>query len=106
MRSDGSRFSMARGRFYFVCVWLAYCTIAVLLYRQNAISHLNGALHGWLFGALPILAWVGYWYALGASPYLRPRSLYRHVGLAVLSFAALFFSTWCWMLFALNIYGS
>jgi len=72
MRPDGSRFSMARGRFYFICVWLAYCTVAFLLYRQNAISHLNGALHGWLFGALPLVAWFGYWYALGASPYLRP----------------------------------
>ena len=105
-RADGRHFSMARARVYFVCVWLAYSTAAFLLYRQNAISHLNGALHGWTFGALPLLALAGYWYSLAASSYLRPRSVYRHCGLAVLSLAALFFSTWFWMLFALNIYGS
>jgi hypothetical protein len=53
-----------------------------------------------------LLAWAGYWFALAGSPYLRPRSVYRHLGLIVLSFAGLFFLTWFWMLFALNIYGS
>jgi len=97
---------MARGRAYFIAVWLAYSSISFLVYRWNALSHANGAAFGWFFPALPLLAWAGYWYALGGSPHLRPRSLYRYCGLAVLSFAGLFFSTWFWMLFALNIYGA
>jgi hypothetical protein len=58
------------------------------------------------FYVLPLLSWAGYWFVLAGSPNLRPRSVYRHLGLIVLSFAGLFFSTWFWMLFALNIYGS
>jgi hypothetical protein len=97
---------MAVGRAYFIGVWVTYCGTAFLLYRWNAVAHLNGSLHGWLFIALPLVAWAGYWHALGGSPYLRPRSVFRHCGLAVLSFGALLFSTWFWMLFALNMYGS
>lgn len=103
MRPDGSRFSMARGRLYFIAVWFVYSGAAFLLYRQNAVGH--GAGDGWLFLALPLLAWTGYWFALGASPYLRPRSWFRQCGIAVLSFAGLFFSTWFWLLVAVNTYG-
>jgi hypothetical protein len=65
---------------------------------RDDVSHL-------LFFSLPLLAWAGSWFALVGSPYLRPRSLYRHCGLVVLLFAGVFFSTWFWMLFAVNIYG-
>jgi hypothetical protein len=79
--------------------------VAFLLYRWNAISHQAEVSPHLLFFVLPLLAWAAYWFALVGSPYLRPRSLYRHCGLVVLSFAGVFFSTWFWMLFAVNIYG-
>lgn len=41
---------------------------------RDDVSHL-------LFFSLPLLAWAGSWFALAGSPYLRPRSLYRHSGL-------------------------
>lgn len=101
-----SIFSMAWGRALFVAVWLLYAGIEFLLYRWNALSEPNPVPYQLQFYVLSLLAWAGYWFALAGSPYLRPRSGYRHLGLIVLSFAGLFFSTWFWMLFALNIYGS
>ncbi|MDQ6765774.1 MAG: hypothetical protein M3Z22_06710 [Verrucomicrobiota bacterium] len=105
MNSDGSRFSMAWGRFFFVTVWLLYSATAFALGRLNALGQRHRQLD-LLFMALPILAFVGYWVALFGSPYLRPRSWFTHCGLVVLSFAALFFSTLFWLLFLVNIYGS
>jgi hypothetical protein len=106
MNSHRSIFSMAWGRTLFVGVWLVYSGIEFLLCRWNALSEPNPVPDQLQFYVLPLLAWVGYWFALAGSPYLRPRSVYRHLGLIVLSFAGLFFATWFWMLFALNIYGS
>ena len=97
---------MAWGRMLFVAVWLLYTGIEFLLYRWNALSEPNRVPYQLQFYVLPLLAWAGYWLALACSPYLRPRSIYRQVGLIVLSFGGLFFATWFWMLFALNIYGS
>jgi hypothetical protein len=54
---------------------------------------------------LPSLAWLGYFISFAGSPYLRPRSVYRYVGLAILAVAGVFFSTLFWLLFAVNIYG-
>jgi hypothetical protein len=105
MNVDGSRISMAWGRFCFVGTWLAYSGISFFLYRWAALSHRDISPY-LLFVALPILAWLGYFLALAASPYLRPRSLYRYCGLFVLSFAGVFFSTWFWLFFAVNVYGA
>ena len=105
-RDDGSRFSMAWGRFYFIAVWVVYCIFAFLLARWNATSHQHPRDLRLMFALLAFAAWAGYWLALVGSPYLRPRSVYRHCGLVVLSFAALFFPTWFWLLFAVNIYGA
>jgi hypothetical protein len=106
MNSQRSIFSMAWGRTLFVALWLLYAGVELLLYRWNALSEPNPVPYQLQFYMLPLLAWAGYWFALAGSPYLRPRSVYRHLGLIVLSFAGLFFLTWFWMLFALNIYGS
>jgi len=90
---------------YFIAVWLAYCCGAFAVYRRNALAHFDGGVFSGLLLTLIGLAWLSYWYALRASPYLRPRSVFRECGIAVLSFAALFFSTWLWMFFAVNMYG-
>ena len=105
MNPDGSVFSMTFGRFLFIAVWIAYSALSFFLYRWNAVRH-GSAVSGPVFIVLLCLAFAGYWFALVGSPYLRPRSLYRYCGLLVLSLAGLFFSTWFWMLFALNLYGS
>jgi hypothetical protein len=84
----------------------ALCGYRILLYRWNTLSEPNPVPYQLQFHILPFLTWAGYWFALAGSPYLRPRSVYRHLGLIVLSFAGLFFSRWFWMLFAVNIYGS
>jgi hypothetical protein len=85
MNPDGSLFSMAWGRTLFISIWIAYSTISFLLYRWNALSGGSVVPYQLTFLALPLLAWAGYWLALVASPYLRPRSLYRYCGLFVLS---------------------
>jgi hypothetical protein len=53
-----------------------------------------------------VLTWLGYFISLAASPYLRPRSIYRYIGLSFLACAGVFFSTWLWLLFAVNLYGA
>ena len=110
MHADGSRISMAWGRFYFVAVFVAYCGAEFLLGRWTALSLRYGA-NVWplarpLAISLPLLAWIGYWLALFLSPYLRPRSTYRQCGLLVLAFAGVFFSSWLWMFLLANIYGT
>ena len=105
MNPDGSRFSMAWGRFSFIATWMAYCSICFFLYRSAALTH-RGFSPIMGFVVLPSLAWLGYFISLAGSPYLRPRSVYRYVGLAVLAAAGVFFSTWFWLLFALNMYGA
>src|SRR5438067_5322694 len=106
VHADGSRFSMSLGRFYFVVVCIAYCSLAFLLARWNVISHQQPVDLRLGFALLGLAAWAGYWFALLGSPYLRPRSVYRHIGLFALSFAALVFSTFLWMLVAVNVYGA
>jgi hypothetical protein len=97
---------MPWGRFYFIAVWVIYCTVAFLLARWNVTSHHHPRDLRVVFALLAVAAWAGFWLALAGSPYLRPRSVYRHIGLLFLSFAGLFFSTWLWLLFVLNIYGA
>jgi hypothetical protein len=93
-----SRFSMCLGRLYFAGVWLAYSSLALLLARWNVTFHKQPMDLRLEFTLLGLAAWAGYWFALLGSPYLRPRSVYRHIGLLALSLAALLFSTFygCW----------
>ena len=102
----GSRFSLARGRLYFALVWLGYCSLAFVLAGWNVTSHQQPIDLRLVFAVMALLAWAGYWFALAGSPYLRVRSVYRHIGLALLSFAALCFSTFLWLFLAVNIYGA
>jgi hypothetical protein len=104
-REDGSFFSMAWGRFLFVAVWLVYCAMAFLLAHWNVTAHAHPHDTRLLFSLLAVAAWFGFWFALVGSPYLRPRSPYRHLGLLVLSFAGLFFSSWLWVFVVANTYG-
>jgi hypothetical protein len=105
-QENGSRFSLARGRLYFAAVWVWYCTLAFILAGWNVTSHHQPLDMRLAFAALALAAWAGYWFALTGSPYLRPRSLYRYVGLFFLSFAGLFFSTLIWLFLAVNVYGA
>jgi hypothetical protein len=104
MNPDGSRFSMVWGRFWFVAPWFVYCSVAFFLYRRAALTH-RGFSEIVGFIVLPSLAWLGYFIALAGSPYLRPRSTYRYLGLVVLAIAGVFFSTWLWLVIAVNLYG-
>jgi hypothetical protein len=95
---------MAWGRFCFIATWLAYCCVGFLTYHWAVLTHRGfSPIVGFI--VLPLLAWLGDFFSLAASPYLRPRSLYRYVGLVFLAAAGVFFSTWFWLLFAVNIYG-
>jgi hypothetical protein len=51
-------------------------------------------------------ALAGYAFVLTSSPWLRPRSAFRSFGLVAICFILVFLSTWCYMFFALNTYGS
>jgi hypothetical protein len=79
MIADGSRFSMVRGRLYFIALWLAYFGIALAAAGRHAHSPFENErdFFGGVLLALFGFAWFGYWYILKASPYLRPRSLFR-----------------------------
>ncbi len=98
--------SIAAARWYFIAVWLAYCVAAFLLARHGSLHPEATRWTPRAFAALALAAFAGYWHALAASVYLRPRSLYRHLGLAVLAFAGLFFSTLCWAFFVTGAYGN
>ena len=105
-QTDGSHFSIAKGRLYFGAVWVVYCSLAFLLAGWNVTYHREPKDLTLAFALLALAAWLGFWFALVGSPYLRPRSVYRHIGLLVLSFTALLFSTFIWLFFAVNIYGA
>jgi hypothetical protein len=101
------QFSQRIGRVYFIAVWWAYCAAEFLVMRHG--YHRQWAVPSWFVPlpfAIPVLALGGYWHALAASPYLRPRSLYRHIGIGVLAFAGLFFSTCCWVFLMNAVYGT
>src|SRR6266536_4947621 len=63
-RAEGSRFSIARGRFYFVAVWVGYCSLAFLIARWNVTSHQHPKDLRLVFALLALAAWAGYWFAL------------------------------------------
>jgi tRNA (mo5U34)-methyltransferase len=105
MHAYRTRFSLAQGRLYFVAVWLVYSSLAFLIARWNVTSHQHPKDLRLVFAGLAVAAWAGYWFALVGSPYLRPRSVYRHLGLVFLSLAGVFFSTLLWLLLAVKAYS-
>jgi hypothetical protein len=95
MNVDGSRFSMATGRLWFIATWILYCSVGFWLHRWAALSrHAISPIVG--FVVMPALAWLGYFISLAGSPYLRPRSLYRYIGLVFLALAYSFLHTCGW----------
>jgi hypothetical protein len=90
-----------------VAIFLAHIVAGFLLYRWRVVSDSAITDNDWLVFGLPFwLAFGSYCFVFVASSYLRPRSLYRHIGLVVLSLASAFGSLCIYMLLALNTYGS
>ena len=105
MATAQALFYRGQGRIYFAAVALVYCSLALLLARWNVTAHQQPIDVRFAFALLALAAFGGFWFALAGSAYLQPRSLYRHVGLFVLAFAGVFFSSLLWMFLAVNIYG-
>jgi hypothetical protein len=88
-------------------VFLFHCAIGFVLYRGRAVCRWpicdSDAV---IFAAPLVLAAVAYGAVLFSSPWLRPRSGPRSFALLGISFVLVFLSTWCYMIFALNTYGS
>jgi hypothetical protein len=90
----------------FAVIFVAYVGSASFLHRWLGSSQLSAGRYFFLALGLPfVFAWISYFFVLAASPYLRPRSLWREFGLAVLSFGAAFFSWWCRVAVIGSIYG-
>jgi len=90
-----------------VVVFVLHCLFGFLLYRGRLVSHwpiCNSDL--FVFAAPLVLAMAGYAYVLCSSPWLRPRSALRYFGLSAACLVLAFLSSWCYMVFALNTYGS
>ena len=106
---EASHFSISRtGSGILVgLVFLFHSAIGFVLYRGRAVSHWpicdSDAV---VFAAPFVLAAVAYGAVLFASSWLRPRSGLRSFALLSISFVLAFLSTWCYMIFALNTYGS
>jgi len=88
-------------------VFLLHSVIGFALYRGRAVCHWpicdSDAV---VFAAPLVLAAVAYGAVLFSSSWLRPRSGQRSFALLALSFVLVFLSTWCYLIFALNTYGS
>lgn len=94
-------------RIVVVVVFITHAIVGFLLYRWRVISQSSLAGSEWIVFGIPFwLAFAAYWVALTFSPYLRPRSVYRYIGLTVLSFAGATFCWFCYMFFAANTYGT
>lgn len=88
-------------------VFLFHSAVGFILYRGRVVSH--WAICGSdliVFVAPLVLAVVVYGGVLFFSSWLRPRSALRSFGLLGISLVLVFLSTCCYMIFALNAYGS
>ena len=104
---DRSRISIGGVRLCFAAIFLAHIVAGFFLYRWRVVSHSAITDNDWLVLGLPFwLAFAGYCFLFVASSYLRPRSIYRHIGLLALSLASAFGSFCLYMFLALNTYGS
>jgi hypothetical protein len=87
-------------------IFVGYVGSAPFLHRWLGSSQHSAGSYVFLALGLPfVFAWLSYFLVLAASPYLRPRSLWREFGLAVLSFGAALFSWWCRVAVIGSIYG-
>jgi len=101
------RLSIRSLRIVVVAIFLSHAVIGFLLYRWRVISQSALAGSDLIIFGLPFwLAFATYWVSFTVSPYLRPRSIYRYVGLTVLSFAGAAFCWFFYMFFAVNTYGT
>ena len=101
------RLSIRVLRIVWLGVFIVHAIVGFLLYRWRALSDSQLADSDWLVFGIPFwLAFFAYLVAFTFSEYLRPRSVYRYVGLTVLSFAGAAFCWLFYMLFAANTYGT
>lgn len=101
------RLSIRSLRIVVLAIFLLHAVVGFLLYRWRVISQSSLGESDWIIFGVPFwVACAAYMGAFTFSPYLRPRSVYRYVGLMVLSFAG---ATFCWffyMFFAAKSYGT
>jgi hypothetical protein len=101
------RLSMRSLRIIVVAVFISHALIGFLLYRWRVVSQTSLAGSDWIIFGIPFwVASAAYFLAFTFSPYLRPRSVYRCVGLTVLSIAGAVFCWFFYMFFAANTYGT
>ncbi len=90
-----------------VLVFLFHCATGFILYRGRVVSRWPVCDSDLIIFYAPfVFALAAYASVLFSSPWLRPRSVLRGVSLAVLCFILVFLSNWCYMVLALNTYGS
>jgi hypothetical protein len=88
-------------------VFLFHSAIGFVLYRGRAVCHWPICdSDAFVFSAPLFLAAVAYGAVLFSSSWLRPRSGPRSFALLAICLVLVFLSTWCYMIFALNMYGS
>ena len=90
-----------------VVVFVTHCLVGFMLYRGRVVSRWPISDSDFVVFAVPFfVALLAYAYVLLFSPWLRPRSVLRYIGLSAACLLLVFLSTWCYMFFALNTYGS
>ncbi len=97
---------VASGTLVFI-VFLLHCGVGFGLYRGRAVSRWPICDSDLVVFTGPFaLAVLAYGAVLFSSSWLRPRSALRNFGLLAISLVLVSLSTWCYMFFALNTYGS
>ena len=90
-----------------VLAFLFHCVLGVMLYYGRAVSHWPICDSDWVVFAAPLgIALAAYAAVLFPSPWRRPRSVLRGFELTAMCFILVFLSTWCYLFFAVNKYGS
>ena len=90
-----------------IAVFLFHCLLRFVLYRGRAVSRWPVCDSDLVVFAAPLVfAITAYAYVLFSSPWLRPRSALRHLGIAAVCLILAFLSTWTYMVVSLNNYGS
>jgi hypothetical protein len=105
--SHSPSFSRAVSSVLLALVFLLHCAAGFILYRGMVVSHWRICDSDLVaFYAPLVFAFAAYVAVIFLSPWLRPRSALRSFGLVIICFILVFMSTWCYMVFALNTYGS
>jgi hypothetical protein len=88
-------------------VFLLHFAVGFALYRGRAVSRWPICDSDLVVFAGPfVLAVLAYGAVLFSSSWLRPPSALRNLSLLAISLLLVLLSTWCYMFFALNTYGS